>query len=53
MAYHPRIGRRRSELAPELRSFAVQDYVILYRPMADGVEVVRILHGSRDIESLF
>jgi len=53
LAYNPRIGRRRADLAPRLRSFVVQDYVILYRPIDDDVEVVRVLHGSRDIESLF
>jgi toxin ParE1/3/4 len=28
-------------------------YLIVYRPLADGIEVVRVLHGRRDIESLF
>ena len=27
-------------------------YLILYRPLDDGIEVVRVLHGSRDIERL-
>ena len=53
LADSPRIGLSREELSPSLRSFVVQDYVILYRPIDDGVEVVRVLHGSRDIESLF
>src|ERR671930_73562 len=28
-------------------------YLILYRPIEDGIEVVRVFHGARDIESLF
>jgi toxin ParE1/3/4 len=28
-------------------------YLIFYRPLDDGIEVVRVLHGRRDIESLF
>ena len=28
-------------------------YVIFYRPIEDGIEVVRVLHGARDIEALF
>ena len=28
-------------------------YLIFYRPLDHGIEVVRVLHGSRDIESLF
>ena len=53
LANNPRIGRRREEVAPALRSFPFQDYSILYRPIDDGVEIVRVLHGSRDIERLF
>lgn len=28
-------------------------YLILYRPIAEGIEVVRVFHGARDIENLF
>lgn len=28
-------------------------YLILYRPIAGGIEVLRVFHGARDIESLF
>jgi toxin ParE1/3/4 len=28
-------------------------YVILYRPIEDGIEVLRIVYGARDIERLF
>jgi plasmid stabilization system protein ParE len=27
-------------------------YLIVYRPMSDGVLIVRFLHGARDIEKL-
>lgn len=30
-----------------------RSYLILYRRLDDGIEVVRVLHGGRDIESLF
>lgn len=53
IAYNPRIGRRRDELAPGLRGLVFQEYVILYRPADDGVEVVRVIHASRDFESFF
>jgi plasmid stabilization system protein ParE len=26
---------------------------IFYRPIASGIEVIRVLHAKRDIESLF
>ena len=53
LAEQPLIGRSRSELAPDLRSFPVGNYLIIYRPTDYGVEVARVLHGSRDIEAMF
>ena len=53
LAQRPRMGRPRPELAPDLRSLTVGRYVIFYLPLLCGVEVVRVLHGSRDIESIF
>ena len=44
------IGRMRDDLQPDLRSFAAGSYLIFYRPIDDGIEVVRVLHGARDIE---
>ena len=28
------------------------NYVIFYRPLPDGVEILRILHGARDLEAI-
>ena len=52
LAIQPQAGRLRPELAPELRSFPVGRYVVFYRPQDDGIEVVRVLHSARDIESI-
>jgi toxin ParE1/3/4 len=30
-----------------------ENYLVFYRDLADGVEIVRVLHGARDIEQLF
>lgn len=49
----PEIGRRREELAPALRSFPVGNYVIFYRPVQEVIQIIRVLHGARDIESAF
>jgi toxin ParE1/3/4 len=32
---------------------AVGNYVVFYRPIENGIEVVRVLHGRRDIAALF
>lgn len=47
------LGERRDDLRPGLRSSTVGSYVVFYFPLADGVEVVAIIHGARDVESLF
>jgi toxin ParE1/3/4 len=53
LAENPLMGRSRTELAPNLRSFPVGDYIIFYVPIENGVEIVRVVSGSRDIEALF
>ena len=49
----PEVGRRRNELKKGLRSFPVGKYVVLYFVTEDGLEIVRVLHGSQDLDSIF
>ncbi|KAB8314900.1 type II toxin-antitoxin system RelE/ParE family toxin [Tolypothrix campylonemoides VB511288] len=49
----PQMGQAREELAPSLRSFPVGKYLLIYRPIPGGIELARVIHGARDIESLF
>ncbi len=53
IACAPGIGRLRDELFPLLRSFPVGNYLLFYRPISDGIELVRILHGARNLEDMF
>jgi toxin ParE1/3/4 len=53
LSRHPLMGRSRPELAPDLRSFPVGNYVIFYRPLENGIEVMRVLSTARDIDTLF
>ena len=53
LASNPHLGRAREELSPGLRSLFFESYVIFYHPIPNGVAVVRVLHGMRDIESNF
>lgn len=50
---NPFMGRERPDLASNVRSLAVGDYLIIYQPAAWGIAVVRIVHGSRDLNRLF
>jgi toxin ParE1/3/4 len=52
LARRPEIGRARPELYPDLRSFVIGKYVVFYLPLKGGVDVIRVLHGARDIETV-
>lgn len=53
MATQPRMGRAREELAAGVRSFAFGRYVVFFTPLPDGIDLVRVLHGARDVDDLF
>ena len=53
LAENPLTGRAREELAPVVRSFPVGNYVLFYRPSQNGIELIRVLHGARDLRRLF
>ena len=53
LAEYPEMGRARHELLVNLHSFTVRNYVIFYQPITDGIEVLRVLHGARDIHRVF
>ncbi len=58
LAASPEIGTRYEPEDPayaELRYFPIAKfpkYLAFYRPVPDGIEVVRVLHGARDIASI-
>jgi toxin ParE1/3/4 len=47
------LGVERLDIAPDIKSFPVDRYVLYYRPNDHGIELVRVLHGSRDANLLF
>ena len=49
----PMMGRARDELLAGIRSFPMGRYVVFYQPLSGGIDVVRVLHGSRDIDANF
>ena len=53
LSLFPEIGTAYEELAPRLRGFVVGKYVIYYRPLENGVEIIRVLHGARDAPRYF
>ena len=59
LAANPGLGRLRKFRDPRLkgvRSWLVSgfdNYLIFYRATPDGIEVLHVYHGARDIEGLF
>ncbi|HZR21218.1 MAG TPA: type II toxin-antitoxin system RelE/ParE family toxin [Verrucomicrobiae bacterium] len=52
-ARKPGIGHLRHDLADEsLRFWRVRKYLIIYRSQSKPIQVVRVLHGARDVHAL-
>ncbi len=52
IATTPELGEKRPEYGGDIRSSVVGRYVIFFRPHRDGIEVVRVIRGDRDIRSI-
>jgi toxin ParE1/3/4 len=48
LADFPLMGQLRDELSRGLRCFSAGNYVIYYRPIANGILVERVVHGARE-----
>lgn len=53
LADHPAIGPVRSDLGPDIRVLFVGRYLVLYRVRRQRIEIVRVVHGARDLRDLF
>ena len=49
----PEMGRPRGELLPGLRSLTHKGYIIFYRSGNQKIEIIRILNGCMDVDSIF
>jgi toxin ParE1/3/4 len=60
LADHPRLGTRRADIRPAARVLIERRYLILYETHPDtdegpidGVEIIRVVDGRRDLTNLF
>src|ERR1700755_1712378 len=53
LASHPGMGPSREDIGPGLRTFPVGSYLLIYRVIRNSIELVRVVHGSRDLRQLF
>jgi toxin ParE1/3/4 len=49
---HPQLGPARPEFAEGARSLLIERWLALYRLVEDGVQVVRIIDGARDLTKI-
>jgi toxin ParE1/3/4 len=47
------LGRSCEGLHPDLRRHNFKHYAIIYKPVPDGIELVGVFHGSRELEAIF
>lgn len=52
LSRYPRVGRRRDDLRPGIRSFPVGKYIVFYRLEGEDVLIQRVVRGSRDLAAL-
>ena len=48
LAENPHAGPRREDLAEGLRFYPVDNYLVFYTVLEDGIAVSRVIHGARD-----
>lgn len=49
----PLMGSPRDDLGPGFRTLVIGKYLVIYRPVPEGVEIIRVVHGVRDLRRLF
>jgi plasmid stabilization system protein ParE len=54
LARHPHIGHRRDDLTTreDVLFWPVYSYLIIYRPNTRPLEILRVLHGKRNVISI-
>ncbi len=51
IAENPKMGWQYQELTPAVRLHIYKSHLIVYLPTEDGIDIVRLLHQSMDIDS--
>ena len=53
LATFPESGPSRPDIGTEVRALTIGNYLVLYRLAEQRIEIVRIVHGARDVSALF
>ncbi len=59
LAANPLLGHKWESTLPQLAGIRVRampspfrNYLVFYRPIEDGIEVLTVLHGARDLQAI-
>lgn len=52
VANFPNMGKDYAWIKPNLRGFIINDYIVFYYPHENGIDIVRVVYGRRDLKAL-
>jgi toxin ParE1/3/4 len=52
LAQNPLIGQTCPEFGENMRIWPVGNYVVLYVPQDNGIDIVQVMHGARDLPAV-
>lgn len=53
LASFPKMGRQYEDLRPGLRGIPLDGYIIFYKIRNDGIEIIRVVSGRRNLKLIF
>ena len=53
LAEFPYLGRSYDRFAPGLRGIPLMDYIIFYQIVGEGIEILRVISGYRNLQTIF
>lgn len=53
LTQNPEMGPARDDIRPGLRYLVSGSYLLLYRILGEDIEIVRAVHGRRDLYGMF
>lgn len=53
LAEFPYLGRSYAQLVPGLRGIPLMDYIIFYEIVGEGIEILRVISGYRNLQTVF
>jgi plasmid stabilization system protein ParE len=52
LAQNPLIGQACPEFGEKMRIWPLRNYVVLYMPQDNGIDIVEVAHGARDLPAV-